>query len=50
MMGPHYSLIDGQDCYTAAVTLDRGGKTTILCVDFLPGASGTPTAQGTRKR
>ena len=50
MMGPHYSLIDGQDCYTAAVTLDHGGKTTILCVDFIPDASGTPDTPGTRKR
>ena len=50
MMGPHYSLIDGQDCYTAAVTLEHGGKTTILCVDFIPGASGTPATPGTRKR
>jgi EAL domain-containing protein (putative c-di-GMP-specific phosphodiesterase class I) len=44
MMGPHYSLIDGQDCYTAAVTLEHGGKTTILCVDFIPGAPATPGA------
>ncbi|WP_144154083.1 EAL domain-containing protein [Paraburkholderia sp. BCC1885] len=50
MMGPHYSLIDGQDCYTAAVTLDRGGKTTILCVDFMPGAPRKPATHGSRKR
>jgi EAL domain-containing protein (putative c-di-GMP-specific phosphodiesterase class I) len=50
MMGPHYSLIDGQDCYTAAVTLEHGGKTTILCVDFIPGAPGTPATPGVCKR
>jgi EAL domain-containing protein (putative c-di-GMP-specific phosphodiesterase class I) len=47
MMGPHYSLIDGEDCYTAAVTLERNGQTTILCVDFIPAAR---TAPSTRKR
>jgi EAL domain-containing protein (putative c-di-GMP-specific phosphodiesterase class I) len=50
MMGPHYSLIDGQDCYTAAVTLDHGGKTTILCVDFILDAPDPPAAPGNRKR
>jgi len=50
MMGPHYSLIDAQDCYTAAVTLEHGGKTTILCVDFLPDAPSTPATPGPRKR
>jgi EAL domain-containing protein (putative c-di-GMP-specific phosphodiesterase class I) len=47
MMGPHYSLIDGEDCYTAAVTLERNGETTILCVDFIPTARNAPV---TRKR
>ncbi|WP_297355123.1 EAL domain-containing protein [Paraburkholderia sp.] len=47
MMGPHYSLIDGEDCYTAAVTLEHNGQTTILCVDFIPAAR---TAPSTRKR
>jgi EAL domain-containing protein (putative c-di-GMP-specific phosphodiesterase class I) len=42
MMGPHYSLIDGQDCYTAAVTLERDGTTAILCVDFIPGTRKPP--------
>ncbi|MGF6723057.1 EAL domain-containing protein (putative c-di-GMP-specific phosphodiesterase class I) [Paraburkholderia sp. GAS41] len=50
MMGPHYSLIDGQDCYTAAVTLDHGGKTTILCVDFILDVPDPPAAPGNRKR
>ncbi|MGF6239077.1 MULTISPECIES: sensor domain-containing phosphodiesterase [Paraburkholderia] len=50
MMGPHYSLIDGQDCYTAAVTLEHGGKTTILCVDFIPGEPNPPATPGVRKR
>ncbi|MEW6344734.1 MAG: EAL domain-containing protein [Paraburkholderia sp.] len=43
MMGPHYSLIDGEDCYTAAVTLEREGKTIILCVDFIPAARSAPS-------
>src|SRR3984957_5496177 len=25
MMGPHYSLADGQDCYTAAIAFERDG-------------------------
>ncbi|MBN3767501.1 EAL domain-containing protein [Burkholderia sp. Ac-20365] len=36
MMGPHCSLMDGQDCYTAAVTVQRDGATHVFCVDFLP--------------
>jgi len=36
MMGPHCSLMDGQDCYTAAVTVEREGQTLVFCVDFLP--------------
>jgi len=36
MMGPHCSLMDGQDCYTAAVTVQRNGATHVFCVDFLP--------------
>ncbi|MCC8401527.1 EAL domain-containing protein [Paraburkholderia sp. MMS20-SJTN17] len=38
MMGPHYSLADGQDCYTAAIAFERDG-THVLCVDFVPEAS-----------
>jgi hypothetical protein len=36
MMGPHYSLADGEDCYTAALAFERDGKTHVLCVDFVP--------------
>ena len=35
IMGPHYSLTDGKDCYTAAVTLERGGELEVFCVDFV---------------
>lgn len=38
MMGPHYSLADGQDCYTAAIAIERDG-THVLCVDFVPATS-----------
>ncbi|KXU91268.1 diguanylate phosphodiesterase [Paraburkholderia monticola] len=38
MMGPHYSLADGQDCYTAAIAFERDG-THVLCVDFVPESS-----------
>ena len=38
MMGPHYSLADGQDCYTAALAFERDG-THVLCVDFVPSAT-----------
>ncbi|HVE08120.1 MAG TPA: EAL domain-containing protein [Paraburkholderia sp.] len=36
MMGPHCSLTDGEDCYTAAVAVNRDGETHVFCVDFLP--------------
>ncbi|WP_330870606.1 EAL domain-containing protein, partial [Paraburkholderia sp.] len=36
MMGPHYSLADGEDCYTAALAFEQDGKTHVLCVDFVP--------------
>jgi len=39
MMGPHYSLADGDDCYTAALAFERDGKTHVLCVDFVPAGS-----------
>ncbi|RDU97165.1 EAL domain-containing protein [Trinickia dinghuensis] len=35
VMGPHYSLTDGKDCYTAAVTIERGGELEVFCVDFV---------------
>lgn len=36
VMGPHYSLNDGELCYTAAIALDFGGATHVLCADFPP--------------
>ena len=47
MMGPHYSLADGQDCYTAAIAFERDG-THVLCVDFVPEAS-TPDSRTGRR-
>jgi EAL domain-containing protein (putative c-di-GMP-specific phosphodiesterase class I) len=47
MMGPHYSLADGRDCYTAAVAFERDG-TQVLCVDFVPDASSTDARAGKR--
>jgi EAL domain-containing protein (putative c-di-GMP-specific phosphodiesterase class I) len=35
VMGPHYSLTEGKDCYTAAVTVERGGELEVFCVDFV---------------
>ena len=35
MMGPHYSLADGEDCYTAAIAFEHDGM-HVLCVDFVP--------------
>jgi EAL domain-containing protein (putative c-di-GMP-specific phosphodiesterase class I) len=35
MMGPHYSLADGEDCYTAAIAVEHDGV-HVLCVDFVP--------------
>ncbi len=35
VMGPHYSLTEGKDCYTAAVTIERGGEVEVFCVDFV---------------
>jgi EAL domain-containing protein (putative c-di-GMP-specific phosphodiesterase class I) len=35
VMGPHYSLTEGKDCYTAAVTIERGGGLEVFCVDFV---------------
>lgn len=36
MMGPHRSLTDGEDCYTAAIALERDGELNVFCVDFTP--------------
>ena len=35
VMGPHYSLTDGKDCYTAAVTVEFNSRRHVFCVDFL---------------
>ncbi|WP_042299171.1 EAL domain-containing protein [Paraburkholderia kururiensis] len=35
IMGPHCSLTEGADCYTAAVAVMHAGKLHVLCVDFL---------------
>jgi EAL domain-containing protein (putative c-di-GMP-specific phosphodiesterase class I) len=36
VMGPHYSLTEGRDCYTAAVTVELGGERQVFCIDFAP--------------
>jgi EAL domain-containing protein (putative c-di-GMP-specific phosphodiesterase class I) len=43
VMGPHYSLIEEKDCYTAAVTVEFGGERQVFCVDFAPNS---PSAGG----
>lgn len=35
VMGPHYSLTDGKDCYTGAVTVEFDSRRQVFCVDFL---------------
>jgi hypothetical protein len=32
--GPHYSVIDGKLCYTAAIAIDTPRGTRVLCADF----------------
>jgi EAL domain-containing protein (putative c-di-GMP-specific phosphodiesterase class I) len=40
LMGPHFSLTDGRDCYTAAIAIEVEGETIVFCADFaLDGAS-----------
>ncbi|AGK47798.1 EAL domain protein [Burkholderia thailandensis MSMB121] len=34
LMGPHFSLTDGRDCYTAAVAIPLGTTLKVFCVDF----------------
>jgi EAL domain-containing protein (putative c-di-GMP-specific phosphodiesterase class I) len=36
MMGPHYSLTDGDGCYTAAVAVERDGERYVFCAEFMP--------------
>ncbi|CAG4919649.1 EAL domain-containing protein [Paraburkholderia gardini] len=43
LMGPHYSLTEGDDCYTAAITIDSADGSEgpdVFCADFLPDRSG----------
>ncbi|WP_242665860.1 sensor domain-containing phosphodiesterase [Paraburkholderia ginsengiterrae] len=47
MMGPHYSLADGQDCYTAALAFEHNG-THVICVDFVPSVSPADTRSAGR--
>ncbi|CAN7420930.1 EAL domain-containing protein [Trinickia sp. LjRoot230] len=35
LMGPHYSLTEGKDCYTAAVAVEAGSQLHVFCVDFI---------------
>ncbi|RKP52787.1 sensor domain-containing phosphodiesterase [Trinickia fusca] len=39
VMGPHYSLTEGKDCYTAAVTVQSDKALDVFCVDFVLDAS-----------
>lgn len=43
VMGPHYSLTEGRDCYTAAVTVEFGGELQVFCIDFAPVEPATPS-------
>jgi EAL domain-containing protein (putative c-di-GMP-specific phosphodiesterase class I) len=36
VMGPHYSLTEGKDCFTAAVTVELRGERQVFCIDFAP--------------
>jgi EAL domain-containing protein (putative c-di-GMP-specific phosphodiesterase class I) len=36
VMGPHFSLTDGKDCYAAAVAFLYDGQMQVLCADFGP--------------
>jgi EAL domain-containing protein (putative c-di-GMP-specific phosphodiesterase class I) len=44
VMGPHYSLTEGKDCYTAAVTMETKDGVEVFCVDFV--AEMAPAATG----
>jgi EAL domain-containing protein (putative c-di-GMP-specific phosphodiesterase class I) len=35
LMGPHFSLTDGRDCYTAAVATHALDRLVVFCVDFM---------------
>ncbi|MGF6596867.1 EAL domain-containing protein (putative c-di-GMP-specific phosphodiesterase class I) [Paraburkholderia sp. GAS448] len=39
MMGPHYSLTEGEDCYTTAIAISGKDGLEVFCADFLPDRS-----------
>jgi hypothetical protein len=41
LMGPHFSLTEGRDCYTAAVATHARGQLVVFCVDFVLDSAGT---------
>ncbi|WP_179404792.1 EAL domain-containing protein [Burkholderia guangdongensis] len=41
LMGPHFSLTDGRDCYTAAVATRTRERLVVFCVDFVLDSAGT---------
>ncbi|KVM79511.1 EAL domain-containing protein [Burkholderia ubonensis] len=41
LMGPHFSLTEGRDCYTAAVATRVHDRLVVFCVDFVLDSAGT---------
>ncbi len=41
LMGPHFSLTEGRDCYTAAVATLVHERLVVFCVDFVLDSAGT---------
>ncbi|MGU7772536.1 EAL domain-containing protein [Burkholderia sp. MR1-5-21] len=41
LMGPHFSLTEGRDCYTAAVATRANDRLVVFCVDFVLDSAGT---------
>ncbi|UEP35854.1 EAL domain-containing protein [Burkholderia ambifaria] len=41
LMGPHFSLTEGRDCYTAAVAIRAQSRLVVFCVDFVLDSAGT---------
>ena len=35
MMGPHFSLTDGKNCYTAALAIEHAGVLMVVCADLI---------------
>lgn len=46
LMGPHFSLTDGRDCYTAAVAIHLETTLKVFCVDFDFSSSGEDEGYG----